>query len=239
DEATGTGTGWVVDRESRLMVTNHHVVHHLGRRANQIRVCFPVRDEQNEIIAEAAHYRRTVLKSGIKARVVFTSPERDLALLQLDRLPQGTNALPLAATSIRPGEAVASVGNPARSEACWVFNSGTVRQIYRRTFRANKQNIAARMVETQQPIASGDSGSPMLNFKGEVVGVISSTKEDAPLFNYGIDLTELRAFLEQAGTGDQASAPDRTDSENSGRGDKYGSRPRSFSGIARAADGND
>jgi S1-C subfamily serine protease len=217
----GSGTGWLISKKDRLMVTNHHVVAKNQRRSKELLVVFPVRNEQNEIIPETSYYNRNLRKLGIPARIVYTSADRDLALIQLERVPEGAMELPLAAGSIKPGEAVCSVGNPGKSEALWVFNSGTVRQIYRKKLRySSGQQVQARVVETQQPIAGGDSGSPMVNERGEVVGVVCAGQEGAPLFNYAIDLAELKAFLADAKEADRQE--EDQDEPRRGRKDKHG-----------------
>lgn len=214
----GEGTGWVFNKKNRLMVTNHHVVARNQRHSEDLWVIFPVRNGDQEVIAERSYYEKHGRKLEIKARLLFSSTERDLALIQLERLPDNVHELTLASAGARPGELVRSVGNPGKSEALWVHNSGTVRQLYIKEVQYRSgQKVRARMVETQQPIAGGDSGSPVVNGKGEVIGVVACGAE-GPLFNYAIDLKELKAFLDEALKERDAADPNHP----GGRRDKYG-----------------
>ncbi|HMP02846.1 MAG TPA: serine protease [Gemmatales bacterium] len=221
----GEGTGWLLSKQDRLMVTNHHVVARNTRRSEDLWVIFPVRTAEREVIAERSYYEQHGRKLEIRARLVYSSPTQDLALLRLERVPESVHELPLAPAGARQGELVRSVGNPGKSEALWVHNSGTVRQIYSKEVRYRSgQQVKARMIETQQPIAGGDSGSPVVNGKGEVVGVVACGV-DGPLFNYAIELRELQAFLADAKEKERAQAQDDLNEapKAPARLDKYGS----------------
>src|SRR5262245_47782408 len=98
------GTGWIVDAEQRLMVTNHHVV----GNDPVVHVTFPAYDKGRPI----ADPKRYAPDSALAAKVIDTDPKRDLAVIQLERLPAGVTALPLAKDSPMPGDGVFLVGNP-------------------------------------------------------------------------------------------------------------------------------
>ncbi len=189
----GSGTGWVVDRGRKLIVTNHHVV--AGQ--NTVAVIFPAYSG-GEVIAERSYYKSA---RRFRGRVLTTDPRRDLAAVEVDSLPEGEIELKLAAEDVSPGDRVHSVGNPGASQALWVYTSGTVRQVYRKRMRyANGQEVEARVIETQSPINPGDSGGPVVNDDGDLVGVTASTRTDAALVSYCIDLREVRAFVTRART---------------------------------------
>jgi tetratricopeptide (TPR) repeat protein len=187
----GSGTGWLLDRDRRLVVTNHHVV----GRAEVVQVVFPSY-EKGKVVAERSHYRDGA--KPVRGTVVDSDPARDLALVELDAVPAEAAALPLAADSPDPGERVHSVGNPSASEALWVYTSGTVRQVYRKEFLVGDQPVAARVVETQSPINPGDSGGPVVNDAGQVVGVTAARSRSAQLVSVCIDVTEVRTFVAEA-----------------------------------------
>jgi hypothetical protein len=86
----------------------------------------------------------------------------------------------------------------AESERYWVYTEGKVRQVYRKNMRfASGLFVKARVVETQAPINPGDSGGPVVNGDGELVGVASSYRLDAQLISNCIDVTEVRRFAER------------------------------------------
>src|SRR5262249_39368720 len=120
--------------------------------------------------------------------------KRDLAIIQAQSLPASAPALKLAAASPVPGDVVHSLGNPGVSDALWVYTSGTVRQIYvKKMLYANNQFIEARVIDTSSPINPGDSGGPVVNGQGELVGVTSGFGRGAALMTAAIDLSEIKA----------------------------------------------
>lgn len=185
------GSGWVVDRERRLVVTNHHVV----KLRDVVLIHFPAyRDGQ--VIAERSHYLANVTKA-VRGRVLDSDTQRDLAVIQLDSLPDDIIALPLATESPRQGEAVHQVGNPSGSEAFWVFTTGAVRQVYHRTIRYRAQMVEAKIIESQAPSNAGDSGGPVVNDRGELVGTHTGSATDSRLITWHIDVSEVRSYVEQ------------------------------------------
>jgi hypothetical protein len=203
---TTTGTGSLVDQTRRLVVTNHHVV---GDKPT-VEVLFPAL-KAGRVIAERDYYVKNAQR--IRAKVVVRDPRRDLALIQLDSLPGDAIALSPARESAAPGQRVHSIGNPSVSGALWVYTSGSVRQVYQRTFKLKDgREINARVVETQSPINSGDSGGPVVNDSAELVAVVQSYEgNDARLVSTFIDVMEVRAVLagelKPAGAGTETPVP--------------------------------
>src|SRR5262249_27508585 len=188
--ATLAGTGWVVDRDRRLLVTNYHLVGNQDR----VNVVFPLY-ENGRLVAERSAYRNA---PRVRGSVLDVDPRRDLALVELESLPAGVTALPLAKEPPGPGDLVHSVGNPTSSDALWVYTSGTVRQVYHKKFTAGGATTAPRVVETQSPITPGDSGGPVVNDQGEVVAVTAATNRAAQLVSVCIEVGEVRDFVAAA-----------------------------------------
>lgn len=185
-----TGTGVLVDKERKLLVTNYHVV----RDQYQVSVVFP-QMEDGFPRAEKAFYLKD-RKNYITATLVLSDPNRDLAVLKLDRVPENAIAIKLAKRGARPGQTVHSIGNPSLSDALWVYTCGTVRQVYRKKLNLGKGlTVTARVVETQSPINPGDSGGPIVNNKGELVAISQAFLPKGRLISYGIDVTEVRSAL--------------------------------------------
>src|SRR5262245_17537741 len=188
---TSSGTGVLVDAEKKLVVTNYHVV---GEARTAI-IFFPAMQNGKPIVARK-HYVDNVKTLGIRGRILGVDRKRDLALIQLDRLPEsGIKAIPMAAESPKPGEDVESVGNPGSSDALWVYTSGTVRSVYKKQFRTGAGDHEFNVVETQSPINTGDSGGPVVNHQGELVAISQAISPSARLVSYSVDITEIKAFL--------------------------------------------
>jgi serine protease Do len=187
---TSSGTGVLVDSERKLVVSNFHVV---GEARTAI-IFFPdLKNGKPEVSRK--HYVDSVGKLAIRGRVLAVDRKRDLSLIQLDKLPENAKAIPLAAASPGPGEAVSSVGNPGSSDALWVFTSGTVRAVYKKQFRTGAGDHDFTVVETQSPINTGDSGGPVVNAAGELVAVSQAISPSARLVSYSVDITEIKMFM--------------------------------------------
>ncbi len=189
-EGTSSGTGVLIDAEKRLVITNAHVV---GDSRNAV-IFFPAM-KQGAPIVERSHYLQNVRKIGIRGRILAVDRKRDLALIELDKIPEGATALPMVETSVSPGEIVESIGNPGSTDALWVYTSGTVRSVYQKQFRTGGGEHDFRVVETQSPINSGDSGGPVVNSKGELVAISQAIAPKARLVSYCVDVSEIKTFL--------------------------------------------
>ena len=194
---TSSGTCWLADRERKLVVTCRHVI----GKAREVLVYFPQHDKDGELIVEASHYLGSV--PAVSGRLVTADKRRDLALIQLRSLPADVRALPLAPRSSRPGEDVHSVGNSGLSGrladgSLWWYTRGCVRQVHIRKIRSPAGVRAVRMLETQAPVNEGDSGGPVVNDRGELVGVTDSYTADRRLVSQSIDVREVKEFVAES-----------------------------------------
>jgi tetratricopeptide (TPR) repeat protein len=196
DKGSWTGSGFLVDTARRLIVTNHHVTNNQPT----VLVYFPAYRD-GELVREKTYYRTT--DRAIRGRVLDSDATRDLAVVQLDSLPEGVEALPLAEESPGDAERVHLVGNPGASQAMWAYSTGHVRAVYRakRYFAARgilpEMTIHAYVVESDMPMNGGDSGAPVLNDRGEVVAVNSYSDEGESISRH-IDQREVKYLLGEA-----------------------------------------
>ena len=154
DHQQSLGSGFVVDADGYI-ITNAHVV----ANAERIEVLLPP-EKADGSLATALSGKQTV----VPARIVGLSSELDLALLKVDNLK--LPALPLATYSqVRQGETVFAFGSPAglRHTLTHGLVSSVARQIDR--------DSPLIYVQTDAPINPGNSGGPLVNVRGEVVGV--------------------------------------------------------------------
>ena len=148
------GSGFVIDPDGYIM-TNAHVV----SGAQRVQVVLPPEDADGTLTT-ALSGRMNV----VAARIVGLASELDLALLKVDdkQLP----ALPLASYSqLRQGETVFAFGSPIglRNSLTHGLVSAVARQI--------DPDSPLIYVQTDAPINPGNSGGPLVNIRGEVVGV--------------------------------------------------------------------
>jgi hypothetical protein len=203
-----TGSGSLIDRGRRLILTNYHVVGEVKRAT----VFFPA-FEGKRVVPERKFYLDRAGKFGISGDVLEVDKAADLALIRIDRLPEGVPAMPLAAESPDPGQAVHSLGNPGRSGALWVYTPGKVRQVYSKSWKARLDErtvhtFEARVIETDSPTNPGDSGGPLVNDKGELVGVTEGGATDAQLLSLFVDLSEVKKLMRRRSVTALRSAED-------------------------------
>jgi tetratricopeptide (TPR) repeat protein len=206
----GKGTGWVIDRSRRWLVTDYHVV----GEAKTVDVFFPVKDGA-AVVGDRATYlekRPQLERDGyvVRGKVLRRSADVDLALVELPSLPPGVGELHLAEEAARPGDRIYVVGNRYDCDPLWVHTSGTVRQrlVWKEGYFNSGKQLAkgVHVVLTQAPINEGDSGAPAVNERGEVVGVAAAVVWDAHGGGLLIDATEVRRFVGDGigvGTGSQ------------------------------------
>jgi hypothetical protein len=192
----GSGTGWLVNHHRRQVITNYHVVGNIDR----VVVHFPA-FTGGEPTVDRDYYLTKAPRIG--GRVVGKDPKRDLALIELDTLPADLYRLKLASRGLSPGDRIHTIGNPGASGALWVYTAGTVRtKAYPGRFpltsnggKTIEQLVNAQVFDAQLPINPGDSGGPVVNDKGELVGVNCCYKPDTREISTCIDVSEIRAFL--------------------------------------------
>jgi S1-C subfamily serine protease len=195
DGGLATGSGSLIDRDRRLVLTNYHVVEDNPKA----KVFFPAfRDGQP--VSEKSYYLDRAGRFAIPGRVVAVDKQADLAVIRLDRLPRGVEAIPIAAASPGPGENVHAIGNTGKSGALWGYVKGTVRQVYRKKWKARLDRnrvltFEAKVIETDSPTNPGDSGGPLLNDKGELVGVTQGGAVNAQLVSTFVDVSEVKQLL--------------------------------------------
>jgi serine protease Do len=150
---SSVGSGFVIDADGYIM-TNAHVV----SGAQRLQVVLPAEDADGTL-ATALSARM----NQVPAHIVGLATELDLALLKVDmKLP----ALPLATYSnVRQGETVFAFGSPIglRNSLTHGLVSAVARQV--------DPDSPLIFVQTDAPINPGNSGGPLVNIRGEVVGV--------------------------------------------------------------------
>jgi S1-C subfamily serine protease len=145
----GSGSGFVIDAEGRI-VTNNHVV----EQADLVKVTFSD-------------------GSVSDAQILGRDPYSDLAVIEVDALPAGLVPLEFGSSSdLQVGERVIAIGNPFGLEG--TMTTGIVSAVGRTL--ASETSVAGtfsipEVVQTDAAINPGNSGGPLLDSEGRVVGV--------------------------------------------------------------------
>ncbi|MFN8559743.1 MAG: trypsin-like peptidase domain-containing protein [Dehalococcoidia bacterium] len=142
----GRGAGVVVD-ENGSILTSLHVV----TGAQQVDVRF-------------------YDGSTASAKVVQTQPERDLAIIQVQKLPEGIQPATLGG-GVSPGDAVLAVGAPFGLDAS--VSQGIVSATGRRFKVESTGQTLENMIQFDAAVNPGNSGGPLVDMAGRVVGVVA------------------------------------------------------------------
>jgi S1-C subfamily serine protease len=107
----------------------------------------------------------------VRARTVAEEPAADLELLQLERVPAGAKVATLGdSNTVRVGDPILIVGAPYglshAMSAGWISARWPANTVYRAM-------PLAEFLQTNATINTGNSGGPMFNMKGEVIGIVS------------------------------------------------------------------
>jgi S1-C subfamily serine protease len=202
---SGYGSGWLADKEKKVVVTAYHVID----GASGIEVFFPIYDGAGKPIDDVGAYdnakdAKDAGRKAIKATLMKPAEGRgkDVAVLQLDGdLPDKVRAVPLAAAEAKPGQQVYSIGSSGvGGGALWRNTKGGVKtSAIKKELKAKGavRAIDAFMLELDSEINPGDSGGPVVNDRAEAVALVSAYSLVERSVAYGIDLQEIRATLEK------------------------------------------
>jgi len=142
----GEGSGFVWDREGHIL-TNYHVV----EGADTVTVVFSNGDE-------------------VEATVIGGDPDSDLAILQIDVSGRELKPLPKGdSDDLRVGQLALAIGNPFGQE--FTLTSGIVSALGRTIRSGNSLFSIPQAIQTDAPINPGNSGGPLLNRRGQVIGI--------------------------------------------------------------------
>ena len=163
----GAGTGFIIDA-SGLILTNHHVV-----------------DGADRIMVRLTDGR------NLHATRVGSDPDTDIALIKVD----SPKPLPYAALgdsdALRVGEWVVAIGNPLACEH--TVTVGVVSFIGRKLFDSSLD----RYIQTDAAINFGNSGGPLINARGEVIGINAAISSRAANIGFAVPINQARAILPQ------------------------------------------
>ena len=163
----GTGTGFLIDAEGHVL-TNHHVI-------------------------EGAERLTVKLADGrtLRADVVGSDPDTDIALIRVEGSGPFPHAVLGDSSRLRVGEWVCAIGNPLAYEH--TVTVGVVSFIGRKLFDPTLDNY----IQTDAAISFGNSGGPLINSRGQVIGINSAISRQASNIGFAVPINQARAILPQ------------------------------------------
>ena len=163
----GTGSGVIIEADGQIL-TNHHVIERAER-----------------ILVKLADGRT------LRATVVGSDPDTDIALIKVSS-SQPFPVAPLGdSDGLRVGEWVCAIGNPLAYEH--TVTVGVVSYIGRKLFDSSLDNY----IQTDAAINFGNSGGPLINARGEVIGINAAISSRASNIGFAIPVNQARAVLPQ------------------------------------------
>ena len=188
--SAGQGSGFVVDKDGDI-VTNAHVVTSGGRLNGG-----GTPQAAKQVFVEFGDRNR------VPAHIVGFDADADVALIKVD--PSGLNLVPVplsARSTFAVGEPVAAIGSPfgeTQSLSIGVISATN------RTVEGLTNFGIDNAIQTDASINPGNSGGPLLDSKGEVIGIneqIASSSGSNSGVGFAIPVTSVRYSLDQLRTG--------------------------------------
>lgn len=173
-QEVGGGTGFVVS-EDGLVLTNRHVV------------------------ADTAADYTVVLNTGEKvpAQVIARDTVLDLAIVRVEK--RGLPTVPFGdSDALRAGQAVIAIGNALgefRNTVSVGVISGLARQVTAGDHITGQTEVLDHVIQTDAAINFGNSGGPLLNLRGEVVGINTAIAGGAENIGFALPSNEAARIV--------------------------------------------
>src|SRR5439155_6487811 len=176
--ATGVGSGFIFDANGYIL-TNWHVV------------------EGNGTLT-------VTLEDGrdLAARVVASDPDKDLAVVKVDASNLPTVQIG-SSSNLQVGQLVVAIGSPLGTFTDSVTSgilSGTGREITVTDPLTRQQRTVSNLLQTDAAINEGNSGGPLLDAAGRVIGINSAAATSAQGIGFAIPIDDAQAIIAKART---------------------------------------
>jgi serine protease Do len=163
----GAGTGFLIDGEG-LILTNHHVI-----------------DGADRILVRLTDGRT------LRAHRIGSDPDTDIALIKVESPRPLPHAVLGNSDTLRVGEWVVAIGNPLAYEH--TVTVGVVSYVGRKLFDQSLDNY----IQTDAAINFGNSGGPLINARGEVIGINAAISSRASNIGFAVPINQASAILPQ------------------------------------------
>jgi Do/DeqQ family serine protease len=165
---TSLGSGVIIDGQKGLILTNAHVIQKTGT----IKVML-----ENELEFEA--------------RIVGADPDSDLAVLKIDSDSQLPAVKMGSSDDLMIGETVIAIGNPFGFSH--TVTTGVISAV-NRSIRA-EDRVYHDFIQIDASINPGNSGGPLLNIKGDLIGINTAIYAKAQGIGFAIPISKARKII--------------------------------------------
>ncbi|WP_084767088.1 S1C family serine protease [Clostridium nigeriense] len=173
-ETSGIGSGFIINEEGYIL-TNYHVI-----------------EGAKEVVVTLSDGR------DVSARVVNYDQARDVAMLKItDDSIKVPAVVELGdSDALKPGEQVVAIGSPLSKEFNQTVTSGIVSAVNRTVQTSSGQQV--NLIQTDAAINPGNSGGPLVNTKGEVVGInnMKISSDSVEGIGFSIPINEVKDRIE-------------------------------------------
>ncbi|MGH7196218.1 MAG: S1C family serine protease [Candidatus Saccharimonadales bacterium] len=173
----GAGSGIIISKDGYVL-TNKHVV---PEGVNRVTVILSDGRELNDV------------------RVVGRDPFNDIAFLKINGVNDLTPAAIGDSSQVEPGQKVVAIGNALgifRNSVTAGIVSGIGRPIEAQDASTGASEKLENLFQTDAGINPGNSGGPLVNLKGEVIGINTAVSEEGEAIGFAIPINDAKNMIE-------------------------------------------
>ncbi len=176
-QEVGSGTGFIISSQEGLILTNKHVV-----------------DDEN-----AEYTVITNQGDSYEAQVLARDPFNDIAILKINQEDFNLPEVDLGdSDQIKIGQTVIAIGN-ALGEYRNTVTKGVISGISRRIVAGSsfgQSEVLENVIQTDAAINFGNSGGPLIDINGKVIGINTAINQGGQLIGFAIPINQAKQVIE-------------------------------------------
>ncbi len=175
-ETYNLGTGVIVSKEGHV-ITNYHVS---GKKSSK---CYVTLEDGKEYAAQ----------------VIWTDENLDLSILKINTTREIECAKMGDSDTLRIGQNVYAIGNPLGAEFQKTVTSGIISALDRtiKIDEKEKSSYMEDLIQTDASINSGNSGGPLIDKEGNIIGITTVKITDAEGIGFAIPINIIKPIIEK------------------------------------------
>ena len=171
-EVEGIGSGFIINEEGYIL-TNYHVI-----------------DGAKEVTVTLSDGRE------VTASVVNYDSDKDIAMIKINEEVKVPGVVELGdSDALQPGEEVVAIGNPLSKELSSTLTKGIISALNRNV--ETQSGVSTNLIQTDTAINAGNSGGPLINTKGQVIGINTLKASDgAEGIGFAIPINDVKEKID-------------------------------------------